>query len=97
GMRSVNVDLIYCLPRQTPAGFATTLDTVIGARPDRIAVYGYAHLPQLFKAQRKIEATEPPSAEAKLALLALAIEKLTGAGYVYIGMDHFALPRDELA
>ena len=97
GMRSVNVDLIYGLPRQTPAGFATTLDTVIGARPDRIAVYGYAHLPQLFKAQRQIEATELPSAEAKLALLALAIEKLTGAGYVYIGMDHFALPRDELA
>jgi oxygen-independent coproporphyrinogen-3 oxidase len=97
GMRSVNVDLIYGLPRQTPAGFATTLQTVIGARPDRIAVYGYAHLPQLFKAQRQIDATELPSAEAKLDLLALAIETLTGAGYVYIGMDHFALPDDELA
>jgi len=97
GMRSVNVDLIYGLPRQTTAGFATTLATVIGARPDRIAVYGYAHLPQLFKAQRQIDATELPSAEAKLDLLALAIETLTGAGYVYIGMDHFALPDDELA
>src|SRR5436190_6094431 len=97
GMRSVNVDLIYGLPRQTPAGFARTLETVIGARPERIAVYGYAHLPQLFKAQRQIEAKDLPSAEAKLALLALAIDKLTGAGYVYIGMDHFALPDDELA
>jgi len=97
GMRSVNVDLIYGLPRQTHAGFAATLDTVIGARPDRIAMYGYAHLPQLFKGQRQIQAADLPAPEAKLALLALAIEKLTAAGYCYIGMDHFALPDDELA
>ena len=97
GMRSVNVDLIYGLPRQTRAGFAKTLDTVIAVRPDRFAVYGYAHLPRLFKAQGRIEASELPSPEEKLALLALAIEKLGAAGYVYIGMDHFALPGDELA
>ena len=97
GMRSVNVDLIYGLPRQTLSGFGKTLDTVVAARPDRLAVYGYAHLPELFKAQRQIEASELPSGEMKLALLQLAIEKLTAAGYCYIGMDHFALPQDDLA
>jgi oxygen-independent coproporphyrinogen III oxidase len=70
---------------------------VIGARPDRLAVYGYAHLPELFPAQRRISQRNLPGPEAKLALLHLAIEKLEGAGYVYIGMDHFALPDDELA
>jgi oxygen-independent coproporphyrinogen-3 oxidase len=97
GFRSVNVDLIYGLPKQNPEGFARTLDTVIGVRPDRIAVYGYAHLPALFKAQKQIEAVDLPTPEAKLGLLQLAIEKLTAAGYIYIGMDHFALPDDELA
>jgi len=97
GMRSVNVDLIYGLPRQNLEGFTRTLDTVIDARPDRLAVYGYAHLPNLFKAQRQLDATDLPTAELKLQLLSLAIEKLTAAGYVYIGMDHFALPDDELA
>jgi len=97
GMRSVNVDLIYGLPKQTPEGFAKTLDTVIAARPDRLAVYGYAHLPQLFKPQRRVDAAELPAPDAKLALLQLAIERLTTAGYVYIGMDHFALPDDDLA
>lgn len=97
GMRSVNVDLIYGLPKQTHAGFAKTLDTVIAVRPDRLAIYGYAHLPEMFKAQRQLKAEYLPSAEEKLALLALAIEKLTQAGYVYIGMDHFALPEDDLA
>jgi oxygen-independent coproporphyrinogen-3 oxidase len=97
GFRSINVDLIYGLPRQTSAGFARTLDTVLAARPDRLAIYGYAHLPELFKPQRQIEATELPSAEVKLGLLGLAIEKLSAAGYVYIGMDHFALPEDDLA
>ena len=97
GMRSVNVDLIYGLPKQTRAGFARTLDIVAQARPDRLAVYGYAHLPHLFKAQRQIEAAHLPSAEDKLGLLQLAIEKLGAAGYVYIGMDHFALPDDDLA
>ena len=97
GMRSVNVDLIYGLPRQTCARFAATLDTVIGARPDRIAVYGYAHLPNLFKAQRQIDADDLPAPDEKLALLALSVDRLTAAGYRYIGMDHFALPDDELA
>jgi len=97
GFRSVNVDLIYGLPKQNQEGFARTLDTVVAVRPDRIAVYSYAHLPELFKAQKQIEAADLPTAEAKLGLLQLAIEKLTAAGYVYIGMDHFALPDDELA
>ena len=97
GFRSVNVDLIYGLPKQNPEGFARTLDTVIDARPDRIAVYSYAHLPELFKAQKQIEVADLPTPEAKLGLLQLAIEKLTAAGYLYIGMDHFALPDDELA
>ena len=97
GMRSVNVDLIYGLPKQTPEGFARTLNTVIAARPDRLAVYGYAHLPDLFKAQRQINAADLPDAEAKLGLLKLAIEMLSAAGYCYIGMDHFALPTDDLA
>ena len=97
GFRSVNVDLIYGLPKQTREGFARTLETVVGMRPDRIAVYSYAHLPQLFKPQRQIEAADLPDPEAKLALLQLAIDALAAAGYVYIGMDHFALPDDELA
>ncbi len=97
GFRSVNVDLIYGLPKQNREGFAKTLDTVVAMRPDRIAVYSYAHLPQLFKPQRQINAEDLPDAETKLALLQLAIEKLSAAGYVYIGMDHFALPDDDLA
>lgn len=97
GFKSVNVDLIYGLPKQTITGFATTLDTVIEARPDRIAVYSYAHMPALFKPQRQLDETLLPSGETKLSLLQLAIEKLSQAGYCYIGMDHFALPEDELA
>ncbi|MEO8159782.1 MAG: oxygen-independent coproporphyrinogen III oxidase [Arenimonas sp.] len=97
GFRSVNVDLIYGLPAQTQAGFGRTLDTVIAARPDRLAIYGYAHLPKMFKAQRQIPESQMPSAEDKLGLLQLAIERLTAAGYRYIGMDHFALPGDELS
>jgi oxygen-independent coproporphyrinogen III oxidase len=97
GFRSVNIDLIYGLPKQSLAGFARTLETVIAMRPDRLAVYSYAHLPDMFKAQRQLDATALPDAETKLALLQLAIETLTAAGYVYIGMDHFALPDDELA
>lgn len=97
GFKSVNVDLIYGLPKQTVTAFAKTLDTVIDARPDRIAVYSYAHMPQLFKPQRQLDETQLPSAETKLSLLQLAIEKLSQAGYCYIGMDHFALPEDELA
>ncbi|WP_457097434.1 oxygen-independent coproporphyrinogen III oxidase [Lysobacter sp. P5_B9] len=97
GFRSVNVDLIYGLPKQTPDGFARTLDIVTDMRPDRIAVYSYAHMPQLFKPQRQLNADDLPDAETKLMLLQLAITKLTAAGYVYIGMDHFALPDDDLA
>jgi oxygen-independent coproporphyrinogen-3 oxidase len=91
------VDLIYGLPRQSVAGFRQTLDIVADARPDRIAVYGYAHLPEIFKAQRQIAEQDLPDAAARLDLLQAAIERLTAAGYVYIGLDHFALPDDELS
>lgn len=97
GFRSINIDLIYGLPRQTRAGFARTLDTVIAARPERIAVYAYAHMPDLFRAQRQIHSEDLPSPEDKLALLALAVDRLGAAGYEYIGLDHFALPGDSLA
>ena len=97
GFSSLNVDLIYGLPRQTARGFDATLEKVIAAAPDRIALYSYAHVPHLFKPQRRIDQAELPSPETKLAILELAIERLTGAGYVYIGMDHFAKPDDELA
>lgn len=97
GFRSVNVDLIYGLPLQTRAGFGKTLDTVIATRPDRLAVYSYAHMPQLFRPQKQIDESQLPSAEDKLGLLQLAIEKLSAAGYRYIGMDHFALPGDDLS
>jgi oxygen-independent coproporphyrinogen-3 oxidase len=97
GFRSVNLDLIYGLPRQTLDSFNATLDKVVALDPDRIALYSYAHLPALFKPQRRIQAADLPSAEAKLQILTLAIGRLTGAGYVYIGMDHFAKPGDELA
>jgi oxygen-independent coproporphyrinogen-3 oxidase len=97
GMRSVNVDLIYGLPLQTLEGFGRTLDTVMAARPDRLAIYGYAHLPHMFKAQRQIPDADLPSPEQKLALLGLAVERLSAAGYQYIGMDHFALPEEDLS
>ena len=97
GMRSVNIDLIYGLPGQSLEGFGRTLDIVTAIHPDRLAVYSYAHLPQLFKPQKQIDETLLLDGEAKLALLQLAVEKLTAAGYAYIGMDHFALPGDELA
>jgi oxygen-independent coproporphyrinogen-3 oxidase len=97
GLRSINFDLIYGLPRQTLSTFAATLDRVIGMRPDRLAVYGYAHMPRVFKGQRQIRSAELPDAGTRLALLQLAVNRLTEAGYVYIGMDHFALPADSLA
>ncbi|HZD54134.1 MAG TPA: oxygen-independent coproporphyrinogen III oxidase [Woeseiaceae bacterium] len=97
GFRSVNVDLIYGLPLQTPGHFERTLETVIALRPDRLAVYGYAHLPELFKAQRQIRAEQLPDAGTRLRLLGLAVERFTDAGYRYIGLDHFALPEDDLA
>ncbi len=97
GFRSVNLDLIYGLPRQTLDGFSTTLDQVIALDPDRVALYSYAHLPKVFMPQRRIAEADLPSAEAKLQILSLAIGRLTRAGYLYIGMDHFARPDDELA
>ncbi|MDJ0917812.1 MAG: oxygen-independent coproporphyrinogen III oxidase [Woeseiaceae bacterium] len=96
GFKSVSVDLIYGLPKQTPEKFAATLETVIQARPDRISLYSYAHMPQLFKAQKLIDESELPDGGEKLALLELSIETLCNAGYEYIGMDHFALVDDEL-
>ncbi len=97
GYKSVSVDLIYGLPKQSCERFERTLDQVLEVRPDRFAVYSYAHLPHMFKPQKRIHAEDIPSGAEKLALLGLTIEKLAGAGYVYIGMDHFALPDDELA
>ena len=97
GFKSISIDLIYGLPRQTTAGFERTLDRIIAAAPDRLSVYNYAHLPGLFKPQRRIPEAELPNADQRLQILALAIRKLTGAGYVFIGMDHFARPEDELA
>jgi oxygen-independent coproporphyrinogen III oxidase len=97
GFRSINIDLIYGLPRQTREGFSRTLDTVIAARPQRMAIYAYAHMPNLFRAQRQIRSEDLPSPEHKLALLALAVDRLSEAGYEYIGLDHFALPEDSLA
>jgi oxygen-independent coproporphyrinogen-3 oxidase len=96
GFNSVSIDLIYGLPLQTVDSFARTIDTVVEARPDRLAVYNYAHLPHIFRGQRMIDAKDIPSPETKLQLMELTIDKLTAHGYVYIGMDHFALPGDEL-
>lgn len=94
---SLNMDLIYGLPKQTADTFSHTLDQVITLRPDRIALYAYAHLPERFKPQRRIVTEELPTAGDKLNMLSTAISKLIEAGYVYIGMDHFALPEDDLA
>jgi oxygen-independent coproporphyrinogen-3 oxidase len=95
--RSVSLDLIYGLPKQTLASFDTTIDRVLALDPDRVALYSYAHLPNRFKPQRSIAEAELPSADTKLQILTLAIGRLTQAGYLYIGMDHFAKPGDDLA
>ena len=97
GFASINVDLIYGLPKQTTVSVASTLDKVIALGADRIAFYNYAHLPALFKPQRRIAESELPAPEMKLEMLGEAIRRLTAAGYVHIGMDHFARPHDELA
>jgi oxygen-independent coproporphyrinogen-3 oxidase len=97
GFKSINVDLIYGLPKQHIIGFNRTLERIIEASPDRIALYNYAHLPTVFKPQRRIHEADLPSADVKLQLLSLAIRRLTDAGFVYIGMDHFAKPDDELS
>jgi oxygen-independent coproporphyrinogen-3 oxidase len=97
GFHSISVDLIYGLPHQSVASFHATLDTVLSLSPDRLSVFNYAHLPDLFKTQRQIHAEDLPSPKTKLAILQDCIETLTAAGYIYIGMDHFAKPDDELA
>ncbi|MBR9882133.1 MAG: oxygen-independent coproporphyrinogen III oxidase [Oceanospirillales bacterium] len=97
GFKSINMDLIYGLPHQTLSGFNATLETVIGMSPDRLSVFNYAHLPDRFRSQRHIKAEDLPSPETKLQILQSTIERLLDAGYVYIGMDHFAKPDDELA
>ena len=97
GFKSVNLDLIYGLPKQTTQSWTQTLQSVAQLRPERIALYAYAHLPARFKPQRHINASELPMAEAKTAMLSQAIDVLQSVGYVYIGMDHFALPEDALA
>jgi oxygen-independent coproporphyrinogen-3 oxidase len=97
GFHSVNVDLIYGLPHQTPLSFQNTLDEMSVMDPDRISLFSYAHMPQLFAAQRKIKDEWLPDSEAKFALFRQAIGSLTQQGYVFIGMDHFAKPKDELS
>ena len=97
GYRSINIDLIYGLPKQSVETMRATLATVLTWRPDRIALYSYAHLPERFMPQRRIESDDLPMPGEKLAMLKLAVTSLLRAGYVYIGMDHFALPEDELA
>ncbi|ORM68212.1 oxygen-independent coproporphyrinogen III oxidase [Pantoea rwandensis] len=97
GFRSISLDLIYGLPLQTPESFAFTLQRVIALNPDRLSVFNYAHMPTLFAAQRKIKDDELPNAAQKLLILQQTIATLTGAGYQFIGMDHFAKPQDELA
>ncbi|MFO1319828.1 MAG: oxygen-independent coproporphyrinogen III oxidase [Burkholderiales bacterium] len=97
GFRSINLDLIYGLPKQNPISFNRTLEKVIDIAPDRIALYSYAHLPHLFKPQRRILDKDLPAPETKLQMLTLAIRRLSDAGYIYVGMDHFARPDDELS
>ena len=96
GFDSINMDLIYGLPRQTLETFRETLNAVVSLRPDRMAVYSYAHVPWLRPHQRTIDETTLPDAELKVELFGAAIETFLGAGYAAIGMDHFALPGDEL-
>ena len=97
GFESINVDLIYGLPHQTPESFDRTLAQINALRPDRIALYAYAHLPARFKPQRRIISTDLPMPSEKVTMLARSLASLEEAGYVYVGMDHFALPNDALA
>ncbi len=97
GFESINADLIYGLPMQTPETFERTLEQITKLRPDRIALYAYAHLPERFKPQRRIHMQDLPPAASKLVMLSSAMRVLMAAGYVYVGMDHFALPTDALA
>lgn len=97
GFRSINIDLIYGLPHQSVNSFAGTIDQVLKMAPDRLSVFNYAHLPHMFKVQKQMDEATLPSAQVKLDILKFIIDKLVNAGYVYIGMDHFAKPDDELA
>ncbi len=97
GFNSISLDLIYGLPFQTVESFAQTLEDVIELSPDRLSVFNYAHMPHLFKTQKQMNPEDMPSPQEKLLILKLVIERLTEAGYVYIGMDHFAKPTDQLA
>lgn len=97
GFRSVSVDLIHGLPKQTPERFAHTLEDIIALQPDRVATYSYAHLPERFRAQSQINEAELPDPATRLALIGQSVTVLSAAGYRYIGMDHFALPDDDLA
>ncbi len=97
GFRSISIDLMYGLPHQSAASFAKTVDRILEVRPDRFSVFNYAHLPERFMPQRRINPEDLPSPAEKLAILADTTERITAAGYVYIGMDHFAHPDDELA
>ncbi|MEI7784210.1 MAG: oxygen-independent coproporphyrinogen III oxidase [Betaproteobacteria bacterium] len=97
GFESVNIDLIYGLPLQSPESFDRTLAQVTALRPDRVALYAYAHLPDRFKPQRRIQAAQLPTPAAKIAMLSRSLDAFEKAGYDYVGMDHFALPGDALA
>ncbi len=97
GFESINVDLIYGLPMQTPESFDRTLAQIVELKPDRIALYAYAHLPERFKPQRRIITVELPSGASKVSMLSRSLSAFIDAGYVYVGMDHFALPNDALA
>lgn len=97
GFSSINLDLIYGLPKQTISGWHNTLDSVLQLRPERLALYGYAHLPARFKPQRYIDSTALPIAAQKITMLTMALQRMKDAGYVYIGMDHFALPQDSIS
>ena len=97
GFKSISIDLIYGLPRQSEDTFKRTLERVQELRPERISLFNYAHLPELFKPQRRINIEELPSPSEKLDIFQHSLEYLIGLGYVYIGMDHFALPNDPLA
>ncbi|MCG7865187.1 MAG: oxygen-independent coproporphyrinogen III oxidase, partial [Candidatus Thiodiazotropha taylori] len=96
GFRSTSIDLIYGLPHQSLKSFAATLDEILEVDPDRLSVFNYAHLPERFKPQRRINAEELPPPQEKLDILQMTIDKLSDAGYIYVGMDHFAKPDDEL-
>ena len=97
GFRSISIDLIYGLPFQTVASFSDTLKQILAIAPDRLSVFNYAHLPERFKPQRRIQAADLPSPQERLDILHMTGDTLTAAGYVFIGMDHFARPDDELA